>query len=140
MNMRYNLPPQDPTKFGPGVSYNARGERIDTKAELSDNRPRIARVIGENAIENSVQVDSRPHIWREAAEADISVLEPSVADKPAVQGDTYAGEASRQMDLERAQVILIQRAAEEAGMSVDQYLAARHRRNQQIMTQNKRSR
>ena len=85
--------------------------------------PRISRIIGEKAAGAAVQAP--PRIWRKE-EAETPVVYTAASD---VQPDnSYAGEVSRQMDLDRAEALNIQRAAEAAGMTVDQWKASRHRR------------
>lgn len=119
-----------PSPFGAGTQYDGARKHIvspETHDKLPVNLPRIARVIGEKAAEASVQTP--PRIWRgEAAEVPPQVVTYVSISDMQPSGSSYAGAASRQIDLERAEVENIQRAAADAGMSVDQWKAARRRR------------
>lgn len=97
-----------PSPFGAGTQYDGAGKHIvaPERPEIS-HPPRIARTIGERATETVVSIHDLQQPQRT---------------------DAYAGPASRQADLDRAEAANIQRAAVEAGMSVDRWKATRRQR------------
>lgn|GEM_PF-6585159 len=127
-----HLPPSE--NFGIGVTYGSDGERISTP-EAQHAVPRIARRAGETAVHQVIQpgfldaivagVQARAEAPGEKAAEDYVLLSDLEASQP-IAGNSYAGPASRQMALERAEIEHIQRAAAEAVMSVDQWKATRH--------------
>lgn len=98
-----------PSPFGAGTQYDGAGKHIvaPERSEIT-HPPRIARTLGERATETIVSIHE--------------------LQQPQRTVDSYAGPASRQMDLDRAEAANIQRAAAEAGMSVDRWKATRHQR------------
>lgn len=110
-----NLPP---SPFGKGTTYGAGGNHVQ-------HPPRISRIVEQEYTE--AQVDT-PRIARMAG---VIATESfvSIADLQQPKVDSYVDRpASRQADLEQAEVQNIIRAAAEAGMSVDQWKASRGRR------------
>lgn len=121
-----------PSPFGAGTRYDSSGKHIESPEVESGSSvdPRIARAVGGIAAKVTIE-QAQPRIWR--GEEGVSVVYPHEALTPessqrVAHSEGYAGAVSRQVDLDRAEVENILRAAADAGMTVDQWKAARRRK------------
>ncbi len=119
MNHTHDIP-QSP--FGAGTRYDNAGKHIVTP-EVEQRKPRISRIAGEMVVRNVVQVGrSKPEVPQQDDEPWLDAW--ALATQHEADANGYAGVASRQMDLERAEAVNIERAAKQAGMTVDQWRAS----------------
>jgi len=118
--MQHNLPPSQ--FFNEGATYSGDTMTLvapdGSKKELTGSHlPKIAHNIGDIAVKRA----------ETALSQDVGVVDIHTLGDNSYAGQALKGPATYQADIESAAVQNIQNAAAAAGMTVDQWKAARHR-------------